>query len=69
MTQIRSLADALPAEIKRCQELLTEYQSLGAVGIFGATMIKQSVDAAVEAISSGDVVEQIRCYNELKECQ
>jgi hypothetical protein len=69
MTQIRSLADALPVEIKRCQELLTEYQSLGAVGIFGATMIKQNIEAAVEALSRGDVVEQIRCYNELKECK
>lgn len=67
-TKTESLADALPQEIERCQELLVAYAEIGYAGSFGAVMIKRDISAAHKAMVSGDVVEMLRCYEALKGC-
>lgn len=49
------LADALPKEIERCQELLTEYAAIGPTGSFGEMMIRRNIAAAHKAMMEGDV--------------
>jgi len=41
MTQ--TLAEQLPKEIERCQELLVAYQDIGPPGAFAAAMLKQAI--------------------------
>lgn len=68
-TQIETLGDALPKELRRCQELLGTYIDLGPVGLFGATMIRNAIEEAQSAMASGDVVAILRAYNKLKGCE
>ena len=61
-----TLADALPKEIERCIELLTQYVAIGPAGVFGAAMIRRDIAAAHKAMMEGDVVAMLRAYEELK---
>jgi hypothetical protein len=61
-----SLAEAFPEEQARARRLLSEYQEIGAPGLFGAAVIEQALARADRAVMSGDVVEMIRAYEELK---
>lgn len=63
-----TLADALPKEIERCQELLTAYSEIGPAGVFGAMMIRRDIAAAHKAMMDGDVVAMLRAYEALKGC-
>lgn len=65
MSEAKTLADALPAEIERVQELLPLYDEIP-TGIFAATMMRQSIKRAHAAMIAGDVVEMLRCYEDLK---
>ena len=64
-----SLAEALPKEIERCQELLQAYNEIGPAGVFGATMIKQDIKEGVAALASGDVIRMIMAYKKLENCE
>lgn len=64
----KTLADALPREIVRCQELLIAYAEIGPAGAFGAAMIRKDIDMAHKAMMEGDLSAMIRAYNALKEC-
>ena len=64
-----SVGEQFPIEQERVRQLLTEYQRLGPVGVFGATMIKDVLRRAEKAAISGDVVAIVRAYQELKDCQ
>jgi len=64
-TKIETLGDALPREIERCQELLTQYAAIGSAGIFGAMMIKEEISAALKSMIEGDVVAMLRAYEKL----
>ncbi len=64
-----TLADALPREIERCQELLGQYKALGPVGVFGHAMISRDIAAAHTAMMEGDVVAMLRAYETLKGCK
>ena len=66
-TETTTLADALPKEIQRCQEVLGWYKEIGPVGAFGHAMITASIAAAHKAMIEGDVVAMIRAYEDLKE--
>jgi hypothetical protein len=68
-TQIKTLGDALPEEIKRCQDLLVEYAAIGPNGRFGSAMIKSKIDLALTAMAQGDLVAMLRAHNDLKECK
>ena len=60
-----SLADALPREIERVQELLPLYDEIP-TGIFASTMMRNSINAALAALAHGDVLAMLRCYGDLK---
>lgn len=66
MTETKTLGDALPDEIARVTEILGYYRELGPVGMFGATMIRMSLDRATRALASGDVIEMLKCLEDLK---
>jgi hydrogenase maturation factor len=63
-----SLAEALPKEIERCQELLEEYVEIGGPGRFACVMLKQEIKEAVDAQASGDVVQMVVAYKKLQDC-
>lgn len=65
---VKNLMDGLQEELKRNRELLNLYESIPA-GSFGATVIRTLIKDAEAAIASDDVVEMIRCYQELKACE
>ena len=67
--EISTLADKLPEEIERCQELLAEYKALGPVGAFGHAAISADIKAAHKAMMEGDVVAMLKAYNALKTCE
>ena len=60
-----NLMDELLKEMNRAREVLKEYEQIPE-GIFGAAMIKQSIQRAEKSISSGDVVQMLLAYNDLK---
>lgn len=60
-----SLADALPREIERVQELLPFYDAIP-TGVFAATMMRNSIKGAINAMAKGDVISMLRCYEDLK---
>jgi len=65
----QNLMSGLLSEMNRVRELITEYESLpNGAGIFGATMMKRNIKMAELSISSGDVVDMLIQYQELKEC-
>lgn len=63
-----SLGEALPKEQARVRELIRQYRDpiLGGAGEIAARMMEVSLQAADKAIMSGDVVEMIRVYEDLK---
>lgn len=64
-----TLGDVFAIEQKRCRDLLTIYQSIGAPGVFGAVVISDALARAENAMASGDVVEIVRSYQELRELE
>jgi hypothetical protein len=62
-----SLGEEFPEQQRRCRKLLTVYKALGPVGSFGALMIEQTLQRADQAAISGDLVEMLRSFNELRE--
>lgn len=62
-----SLADALPDEIERVQELIREYDALpNNAGAFGATVMRDTVRRATRILAGGDALEILRVFEELK---
>ena len=60
-----NLVDGFKQELERARELLIVYQGIP-TGQFGVIMIKEAIERAETSILTGDVVEMIRSYNELK---
>ena len=62
-----NLMEGLLSEMNRVRDLIVEYNNLpGGVGIFGASLMKINIQKAEKAISSGDVIQMMVCYKELK---
>lgn len=61
------LIDALIGELRRNREILTGYEAIGAAGLFGAKIIRFSITKGEEAIRTGNVVDMLYAYNDLKE--
>lgn len=59
------LAEALPNEQRRVRELLPLYDAIP-TGAFAATMMRQALDRAERAASSGDLIAMLQSYEELK---
>lgn len=62
-----TLGDKLPEEMARVRVVLGYYKEVGTVGIFGATMIEDSLQKADKAVISDDLVAMIAAYHDLKE--
>jgi hypothetical protein len=66
---METVGDAFPKEQARVRKLLQQYIALGDVGKFGALMLNLALERADKAAISGDIVEILRSYQELKDCQ
>ena len=62
-----TLGDLLPLEIQRCRQLLADYESLGAPGVFGAAALQAELEAAEKALIEQDAVAMLSVYNRLRE--
>ena len=61
-----SLGEALPKEQARVRALILDYKAIGPAGSFAAAMMEASLKAADTAVMSGDPIEMIRAYEDLK---
>ncbi len=61
-----SIGTEFPKEQERVRKVLTQYEAIGNPGIFGATMIKESLCKAEQAAISGDVIKILQAYEDLK---
>jgi len=68
-TEIETLGTALPKEIERCQELLSDYRAIGPAGDFGHAMISADIAAAHKAMIENDCVAMLKAYEALKGCK
>jgi hypothetical protein len=64
-----SLGEQYPKEQARVRELLGEYKKIGAAGVFGATLIEDTLRRADEAAVSGDVVAMLRLLGEMRKLE
>lgn len=64
---IETLADAFPKEQRRVRGILELYLEIGPGGAFGAHWIRELLDRAEVVALSGDVVEMLRVFEELKQ--
>lgn len=62
-----NLISGINQELKRCWELLQMYGEVGPPGVFASTMLKETIKKAEASLEGGDVIEMMRCYQELKE--
>ena len=53
-------------ELNRNRDLLEQYKEIP-TGQFGSMIIQQKIKRTEQAISDGNVIALLRCYNELKE--
>ena len=65
-----SLAEALPKEINRVREIQNMYKSLrGMPNVIvepQIMMMEQSLQSAIKACAEGNVIDMIKCYEDLK---
>lgn len=65
-----NLAEQLPKEITRVRELQAQFKELrrmpNVIVEPQIAMMEASIQAAIKASAEGDVVEMIRCYQDLK---
>ena len=64
-----SVGEEIVKEMARVRdELLPLYDALPRnAGLFAATLMRQALDRAANALAEGDVVAIVRCYRELKD--
>lgn len=65
--QIKTLADALPEQMRRVRDDLLPLYDAIPTGIFAATLMRQELDRATKAIMEGDTVQMLRSFESLKE--
>jgi hypothetical protein len=63
---VSSVGDQLPIELERARGLFDIYKEIGAAGAFGAIIIGDAISRANRAVASGDAIEMIRAWNELR---
>lgn len=72
MSDINTLADALPREMARVRDqVMPQYLALrdmpNVIVEPQLAIMRASLDAAAKAMAAGDVVAMLRCYQDLKE--
>lgn len=64
---MKTLGESLPEELARVRKIKAIYEGLpGGAGRPAAYLMELSLQRADKAIISGDVVEMVRCYEDLK---
>lgn len=62
-----NLIEGLHKEMNRVRELKAEYESLpGGAGFMGASLMKVSLQMAEKAIEEGDIVKELKAFEDLK---
>lgn len=61
-----NLIEGLNQELVRNREILQIYEEIPQ-GAFGAAMIRKAIKEAEASLGTGDIVEMLRCFQELKE--
>ena len=64
-----NLIEGIQRECNRVRAILPAYEELGAVGVFGLTMLKAAITEGEAAIASGDVVRMVYAYKALEDCK
>lgn len=67
MSEVRTVAEALPDEIARVTVILGHYIEIGPAGAFGAMLIRASLERARRANAIGDVIGMVQALEDLKE--
>ena len=63
-----NLIEGIQKEQTRCRELLKQYEAIPIEsGFFGIAGIGASLERADKAVASGDVVEMLAAYKDLKD--
>lgn len=62
-----SLGEQYPLEQARCRRIFGHFREIGPAGAFGAMMIEQTLQRADAAAISGDLVEIIAAFQDMKE--
>ena len=57
---MKTLGEALPEEQARVRIVLGHYKEIGPAGMFGATMIEQTLQKADQAVMSGDIIAMLQ---------
>ena len=64
---MKNLIEGLHEEMNRVRELINEYERLpDGVGFIGASIMRASIKMAEKSLESGDVVAELRAYEDLK---
>ena len=64
-----SVGEEFPKEQARVRKLIEQYKAIGTPGFFGAQMMERALKRADQAAISGDVVEILRSFEELRSFQ
>lgn len=63
-----NIVESLKQEIQRNRELLDIYKSIP-TGVFGVSIIESYISNAIDALGSGDPIEMIKAYNDMKDSE
>jgi len=64
-----NLIEGIQTEQNRVRELLKQYEALGPSGMFGMMGFKHAIQHGDKAIASGDGMDILAAYAELKGCE
>ena len=64
-----NIIDGIQKQCARCRVVVTHYEALGPVGMFGKLMIERDIAEGEAAIASGDVVRMLQAYKALEGCE
>ena len=65
-----NLMESLISEMNRVRELIKLYDDLTeGVGGFGSALMRSIITRTEKSITDDDVVEMVRCFKELKDCE
>ena len=62
-----NLIEGMNVELNRNRDLLEAYKKVGSPGIFAVNILSKLIERGEAAMGSGDTVEMIAVYQELKE--
>lgn len=64
-----NLIEGIQLQCNRVRELLTHYEELGPVGVFGVFVLTNAIREGEAAIASGDVMRMLAAHKSLEGCE